>query len=831
MSLFHRTGVLRSFLTQQRWSERYQLVIAKKEVEFDYVGIDVSGLVGMGLRLAKNVNTEHRRNKEVARHVTQQVHQILKRFHAKKGVGLFLDGSESLAKAHHSRSSTMTRKLESRLTRLPASPLMQSVEERVVRMMPENRTFPAEVVFCGTTVPGPVEQKFSAWALDVAAQHVSSEASEGSSSNITPCNDSLCLIGGSDLHLNALGLTPFFNISNIVQHNSDFKQIRLQDSLEWLTLDSIAKRGETVTLGNMRTDVLFLVLLTSGLSATELAAIPQGTTLHDTVKAYLAYIEGQKYKGDSFLLQEVPSASKVLLNTNALFQVLVAASRVKAVGTVTAKYCAQSELFIKQVMLSHRLLSYGHHADPYSLPGSAPLFPALLGHLNYLSSSGKDWIDPCEQAASFRDPLTAAEFTILSHSQSISVESLISNIVGHPPKAEAARLITSDTDPVSALSKVRELLSYANPQKGHKCLHYSPSYCWLQNPKSKLWTFHYVDVGARAMAVDGRRLVTMASSGSAMTFAVATDGPCVFDKQRNSWEAIESFPFAPDREPGDERPVKQNLKLLSWNVMFDRYSGKPTPLGMPGIDWCSPRRYPVLSKVLEQSDADVIGMQEVEPAFWAYLAEQPWVRDRYIMSCNKSGPAINPWGVLMMVHRRMSVDQLQHHNVPAWSGHVSLLPVLTLSVNGRPLHVAAIHLLAPFTKGRESARTGQDNALRLRMTKSITGDCVTMGDFNDWPTNEFIMPPDSDYKEAWPIVHPNNPGKTMDETNLFCRLKIEEIFFGRSDKFFFRGTRLKPIAAQLVGVKSVNDENGNSDAPAYLFPSDHYGVEMTFSVG
>lgn len=276
------------------------------------------------------------------------------------------------------------------------------------------------------------------------------------------------------------------------------------------------------------------------------------------------------------------------------------------------------------------------------------------------------------------------------------------------------------------------------------------------------------------------------------------------------------------------------FKVLTWNVMFDRFSGQPTPLGMPGIDWCSPQRYPVLARCMQRECADVIAMQEVEPIFLDYLSCQPWCREHYILSCSPQSAVVSPWGVCMLIRRRLfDVMQLTHVNIPAWPGHLSLMPIATLrfpAAGSAGVHVAAIHLLAPFTKNRENSRTAQDDVLRQRLSRGVTGDCIAMGDFNDWPSNEFCMPSSSNYVEVWPQLHPRDAGKTMDESNTFCRLKIEEMFFGRSDKVFVRSHRIRPVEAHLVGTRSVNDENDNTDAPSYLFPSDHYGVCVTFQV-
>jgi endonuclease/exonuclease/phosphatase family metal-dependent hydrolase len=337
----------------------------------------------------------------------------------------------------------------------------------------------------------------------------------------------------------------------------------------------------------------------------------------------------------------------------------------------------------------------------------------------------------------------------------------------------------------------------------------------------------------RSVAQDTRRRFFRGEGASASADLLAKGStvelPVVFNERVNEWVPVEDV-RALSASP--QLSVCHELRLVTWNVMFDRYSGQPTPLGMPGIDWCSPQRYPVLCKVLAETDGDVIALQEVEPPFWEALSKQDWVRRNYVLSCGPSGSAINPWGVLVLIHKhRVQVANVTHLNVAGWSGHVALMPVVTVTnlPHGRPMHIVAVHLLAPFTRAQENARTTQDAALRQHLMKGHLshGDCVCLGDFNDWPANEFTMPPETRFEDFWTRLHPDDPGKTMDDTNTFCKLKIEEVFFGRSDKIFVRGGgQWVPKRATLIGRRSVNEECGNNHAPAYLFPSDHYGVEM-----
>jgi endonuclease/exonuclease/phosphatase family metal-dependent hydrolase len=479
-----------------------------------------------------------------------------------------------------------------------------------------------------------------------------------------------------------------------------------------------------------------------------------------------------------------------------------------------------------------------------------------------------------------QQPLTSAEYTILCQTSAKDVEHLLKEYVpafAHRLKPDLLRdLASSRLTFTVARDVVQRLLARASSEPPHPSTCFGPSYCWNEQEKSRMWHMRYIDLGTRAMEMDIRHARSLLQ-GMRMAQQRTEDGAVLFDAVEQAWVTPPSFPpplspltASPTSSSSSSSPEGQKqaspsdvsaptLKVVTWNVMFDRYSGQPTPLGMPGIDWCSPKRYPVLAKIIAEEDADVVGMQEVELAFAEYLAEQPWCRERYIMSCRPRSSVLDPWGVLLLVRRGSGawpVHQLTHLNVPAWSGHVSLMPVVTLDLARRQQHdgerrpntsadratrlvnVCSMHLLAPYLKAHETARTGQDQALRQCLTRQLHGDTIVMGDFNDWPSNEFSMPVETRYVECWPVVHPDNYGKTMDESNTFCKLKIEEMFFGRSDKLFLRTgggpanlpPLLKPVAAHLVGTRSVNAENGNHDAPEYLFPSDHYGVSMTFQV-
>ncbi|KPI83645.1 putative RNA-editing complex protein MP100 [Leptomonas seymouri] len=1004
-----------SYRDGKRLIDVYQLLITKKPVEYDYVAIDVNSFFGGAQRLAKNVSTEQRKNREISRHVLNTIQQLLRRIVCRHSLFLALDGAGTAATVHNFRHSKTTRRIEMRQQRLPGMAMARAVEERIVKAMPLARSLiPREVVVSGTSVEGCVERKVAAWALDLACR-------DGTQEHTTR---SLCVIGAGTLWHTMLGLNLYFHGTHVVHGSTDLRHLTLSDTLTWLELSAHVQSGDTHAVMSGRTDALLLMLLCNGCEVTHLPALPganfvvlmdayhcqrrmsgsAGKAAAAGAAATYSSSEAPSTSSSFQLLRELPN-NTLEIDLLALYVLFIPESEVAtAVADLTnnasgppfsrsSSHAASPvdgapgkpnssahqllfDSFLAHVLSTHYLLSYGETTVdatqvPFymstatastkdSVPGEgeavasgstaskATPVSVKRNRMEECTLSAREWaryleasvrrgqryrvvsntplakpplsspvatkmkkaaageaagdsqptagpevastaVTPTSQPSycpfwSASQPWTSAEYTLLCQTLATQVEQLLREYlpgIAHKVQPEFVRnLISPKFDVDEARSVVQRLLAHANAGEPHPSLCFSPSYCWTHNEKSRLWNMRYVDLGTQARRMDIRHVRSLLS-GMSMTQQQSEEGATIFDAVARTWVLQPTFPLPSPRtvhasdctvaeEEEEKGPicrlatppagVAPTLKLLTWNVMFDRYSNQPTPLGMPGIDWCSPKRYPVLAKLIAEEDADVVGMQEVELAFAEYLAAQPWCRERYIMSCRPRSSILDPWGVLLLVRRgedAWPVQQLLHLNVPAWPGHVSLMPVATLDLSSKNgqcdsarllassadraahrVNVCSVHLLAPYLKTHETARTGQDQALRHCLTRQLHGDTIVMGDFNDWPSNEFSMPTETRYVECWPIVHPGDYGKTMDESNTFCKLKIEEIFFGRSDKLFLRTgggpssapPLLKPVEAHLVGTRSVNAENGNQDSPAYLFPSDHYGVSMTFQV-
>ncbi|KAG5511923.1 hypothetical protein JKF63_07748 [Porcisia hertigi] len=447
----------------------------------------------------------------------------------------------------------------------------------------------------------------------------------------------------------------------------------------------------------------------------------------------------------------------------------------------------------------------------------------------------------------------------------------------------------------------------------HPALTHLPSHMFVRTAGARGpppgWAYYGIHLGIKAEAMNVR--YSLNASDTATLRVIDSSGTC----PRNTLYAWVA-PAAAESEAGTEStrhgdaagwapmpcsalplcgegseaapaPAPGSLRILTWNTQFSLHSGAPTPLGREGIDWCSPTRYAAAARVLEDANADVLCLQEVEPAWAAYLETQPWVRGRYVLSSLQSSPPLQPYGVLMMVRRDLCpVMAVQHANIPGFVGHTSLMPVVTLQMgpNVAPVVVGGLHLLAPYSQTNEDNRVRQMKALEDHLMKqaqwfesgaplnvtqranssnssSTPGSTdpinkpshVLVGDFNDYPTKPYRLPIELGYKDAWEVMKPScqQPSATAEERgytidgimNAYAQKLIEPKFYGRPDRVLFASTQLQPTAVELVGTSRVKDllpanadgvhtqvDKPSEGIPDYLFPSDHFGVLVEFQI-
>ncbi|MET9610950.1 poly(A) polymerase [Streptomyces sp. NPDC006512] len=285
------------------------------------------------------------------------------------------------------------------------------------------------------------------------------------------------------------------------------------------------------------------------------------------------------------------------------------------------------------------------------------------------------------------------------------------------------------------------------------------------------------------------------------------DAPFFAARTPHAWDPAGGGAWRPVRaEPVAAAPAR--VRLLSWNTLWDRYDA-------PLI--ATARRRPLLLADLEAADADVIALQEVEPALLALVLAAPWVRAGYTLGTDPHGGDVPGCGLLILSRlpvREAGLHVLRRHKAVA---------AVTVDTAAGPLVVAATHLTSDHTENGAALRAVQ-LARIAEGTAGLEADLALLGDFNDGRSGAEGPAAALGLRDAWSEVHgAGDDTPTFDPVgNPLAAVGSLTGRPGRLDRILLRSSAARVAAAAL---------RGDSPAPEGLFISDHYGVEATLEYG
>lgn len=253
--------------------------------------------------------------------------------------------------------------------------------------------------------------------------------------------------------------------------------------------------------------------------------------------------------------------------------------------------------------------------------------------------------------------------------------------------------------------------------------------------------------------------------------------------------------------------AKTELVLVSYNVWFSSRN--------------QVARARALFEIMQAADADVICLQEVTPKFLAMLREEGWVKDSYMLS-DSIGTTFRgsfAYGVMMLVHRCIDLEEFVLHSLPSQMNRSVLLASLRLGL--RTLEVGTVHL--------ESLDNPLVRELQLSMIFGLLSseNAVLLGDMNyDDRTETHTIP--EGYMDCWSMLYPNSSGFTMQHDDVTSAPT-------RIDRIFLRSSELRPHSMRLLGTDGIGVcasviEEGQGMCSVHADgeerPSDHYGLCM-----
>lgn len=357
---------------------------------------------------------------------------------------------------------------------------------------------------------------------------------------------------------------------------------------------------------------------------------------------------------------------------------------------------------------------------------------------------------------------------------------------------------------------------------------------------------------------------------------------------KHRWISSETQP-----SPSTTEPLKQDdfmesgfhvnraaISICTFNVLFDR----PVRPNFMDPTFHAQERFHHALNALKNLNADIIGLQEVTPAFLRLLGRQSWIRSgQYQVSADPNpddetamdteiNKVIEPFGQIFV--SRIPFVQLHYYQFGRRSikrcvladfriyascrdptGHVDAQKSKTAASSGstdgeeRILTIANIHL----TAGKDGHDTERDINMRRGQLRRIFSlldeaesnsklcidistlvthcihypgqDKMVLGDFNFGDASDENENVDSDYLDCWKTARiANEPGYTADvRKNTLTKVLCPEEPPVRLDRILVKSDRLVPTRAHIVCNQSFPLEDSEEHS-IQAYSSDHFGI-------
>jgi len=288
------------------------------------------------------------------------------------------------------------------------------------------------------------------------------------------------------------------------------------------------------------------------------------------------------------------------------------------------------------------------------------------------------------------------------------------------------------------------------------------------------------------------------------------------------------------KSPHNLSKVKFTFTVLTLNVLFDVIDSSKT---------YTTKRIPLLLKLLQKHQPDLVGLQEMTPSILQYVLDDDNIRKKYIIT-DVTGSTLRPYGVLVMIRRKKMIPLDAHVFRFSTYKQYSLVS-FDLRHPDCPGKVdrflfQAVHL----TAGREKFETRK---MQVRILQEESRDfdlCIQAGDFNfsDATDSNTDVGISREFCDSWLEHHDLNtsPGYTFNpELNHFAKHNSRSKQPSRLDRIFYKSTgslysmKCEDIEIVANEKETFLDESRLSfkgGLEVGLYVSDHFGLLGTYSL-
>lgn len=244
------------------------------------------------------------------------------------------------------------------------------------------------------------------------------------------------------------------------------------------------------------------------------------------------------------------------------------------------------------------------------------------------------------------------------------------------------------------------------------------------------------------------------------------------------------------------------LRILTYNVLADQVHVR--------------ERLPELLRILRESEADIIALQEVAPWFAEALLREKWTTA--YQRARQDGRTLLAREFIIL--SRFPVVDHAIITLPSHQRRTAFC--VTLEIDGVQTAVATTHLDSLLEDG--PIRAQQLDAIFAHLAKFE--EAVFLGDLNfgdgEQPDSAHLSP---DYRDAWLVLRSEEPGFTWNiEKSPWAR---RESFPGepsrRLDRILMKSTRWTATSITIIGDNPITGKRKD------ILPSEHFGLIAEFS--
>jgi endonuclease/exonuclease/phosphatase family metal-dependent hydrolase len=250
------------------------------------------------------------------------------------------------------------------------------------------------------------------------------------------------------------------------------------------------------------------------------------------------------------------------------------------------------------------------------------------------------------------------------------------------------------------------------------------------------------------------------------------------------------------------RETRQPAKLITYNVLADSDQAA--------------QRTPSLLKIIGDSDADVIALQEVAPWFLSELTKTEWFKKYPVPKSDDK--IICARGLLIL--SKQPITSADYGWLPSRQRRAYL--IVETKVNGVTFKVATCHLDSFLKEGAMRAKQLDVFFKKLAADKNA----IFMGDFNfgddAQPETKHI---DKNYVDLWTQVNGKKKGYTwnIEKSEMARKGSFPNEKSRRIDRILIKSKQAEPVSSKILGDKPIKGHAG-------VFPSDHFGLHAAVSV-